>query len=124
MFRRVAACEHSSGRCRPLGIFQDFDSIAGRLGFRHRVTQLRELLAWFNRNLKVPPRRVFRNGLGRCWFRTDSTEIRDRLWTWIMLLRSEGLRVRETASRNPGMITYRDEHQVVAVPYEHVPWRR
>ena len=100
MFRRFITCEHSGGRSREIG----------------------EILDWFRVHLAVPSEKVFSGGRAVCWFRTDSPDFHERLWTWVVLLRAEEVRVREVASGDPGLITYSDEHQGVAIPYSTAEW--
>lgn len=77
--------------------------------------RLREVLSWFNRNLTVP-------SLGdsdwRClfWFRSNSQPVISRLWELAHLLEDEGIFVTKVRTSQPGMIVYRDEHQVAAKP--------
>ena len=123
MFRRFITCEHSGGPCRREGIFHaSYALVRRRSG--GRAGEIRELLDWFKVHLPVPPEKVFSGGRAVCWFRTDSPDFRERLWTWVVQLRAEEVRVREVASRDPGLITYSDEHQVVAIPYSSAEWAR
>jgi len=124
MFQRYVTCDHAGGRCSRQGIFRGFDSAVRRFRDGRRADELAELLDWFNLHLKIPPRDVFRGSVGVCWFRSESLEIRDRLWSWVVLLRSEGIRIHQVTSRDPGVFTYHDEHQVVAIPYAVAWWAR
>ena len=77
--------------------------------------RLREVLIWFNRNLAVPTldesdwRSLF-------WFRSNSQSVISQLWELVHLLEDEGVFVTKVRTSQPGMIVYRDEHQVAAVP--------
>ncbi|HXX92171.1 MAG TPA: hypothetical protein VEN81_00970 [Planctomycetota bacterium] len=124
MYLRFTTCLHSGGRCLSRGILQDFHDLIGDFRAEHRIREARDHLRWFNLRLRVPPREVFRSGLGRCWFRPQSAEFLDRMRSWRVLLGQEGIPAREVASRDPGMITYQDPHQIVAVPYAWAWWRR
>ncbi len=74
-----------------------------------------ETLRWFNQNLTVPKLRgEERRGL--FWFRCSSQTIICRLWELKYLLEDEGIVVSKVRTHQPGMIVYRDEHQVAAVP--------
>ena len=101
---------------RPAGIFV----AAGRIEDRTTTPELtrdrlREVLTWFNRNLTVPAlddsdwRSLF-------WFRSNSQSVISRLWELAHLLEDEGVFVTKVRTSQPGMIVYRDEHQVAAVP--------
>ena len=101
---------------RPAGIF----SAAGRVEDRTTLPdvtrdRLQEVLIWFNRNLTVPKlddsdrRSLF-------WFRSGSQPIISRLWELAYLLEEEGVFVKKVRTQQPGMIVYRDEHQVAARP--------
>jgi hypothetical protein len=101
---------------RPAGVFM----AAGRVEDRKTVPtetreRIREVLVWFNRNLTVPAlddsdwRSLF-------WFRSSSQAVISRLWELAYLLEDEGVFVTKVRTSQPGMIVYRDEHQVAAVP--------
>ncbi len=101
---------------RPAGLFV----AAGRLEDSGRLAQcmrelLREHLAWFNQNLAVP-------SLGdrgwRCvfWYRSDATQFICRMWDLVAILKEEGVSVQKRWTTEPGMIVYRDNVQIGAVP--------
>ncbi len=101
---------------RPAGIFL----AAGRVEDKKTLPaetreRLRNLLDWFNLNLRVPSSSDVR---WRClfWFRSSSQPIIRRLWELAYLLEEEDIFVSKVRTRQPGMIVYRDEHQVAAVP--------
>ena len=101
---------------RPAGIFV----AAGRVEDRQRLPEstrelLRGLLDWFNLNLEVPR---LDDDDWRClfWFRSESQEVIGRLWELAYVLEDEGVFVSKIRTTDPGMIVYRDEHQVAAVP--------
>ena len=101
---------------RPAGVFV----AAGRVEDRTTLAdvtrdQLREVLIWFNRNLTVPK---LDDSDRRClfWFRAESQPIISRLWELAYLLEEEGVFVTKVRTHHPGMIVYRDEHQVAAKP--------
>jgi len=77
--------------------------------------RLREVLVWFNRNLTVP---VLDDSVRRSlfWFRCGSQPIISRIWELVYLLQEEGVFVTKVRTQHPGMIVYRDEHQVAARP--------
>jgi len=101
---------------RPAGIFV----AAGRIEDRTTLPdstrdRLREALRWFNQNLTVP---TLDDSDWRClfWFRSNSQPVISRLWELAYLLEDEGVFVTKVRTSQPGMIVYRDEHQVAAKP--------
>ena len=101
---------------RPAGLFV----AAGRLEDSGRVAKcmrelFREHMTWFNQNLVVP-------SLGdrnwRClfWFRSDAKSFIGRMWDLVAILREEGVSVQKRWTNVPGMIVYRDDFQIGAVP--------
>ena len=112
-FQTQLRCRHTG---RPAGIFV----AAGRIEDRTTLPdatrdRLREVLIWFNGNLTVPSlddsdwRSLF-------WFRSNSQSVISRLWELVHLLEDEGVFVTKVRTSQPGMIVYRDEYQVAAVP--------
>ena len=74
------------------------------------------LLGWFKVHLPLPPKDVFRGGRGLCWFKLDARACIDRVRDLALHLERRGERVWQVYSRNPGLITYEDDYQVVALP--------
>jgi hypothetical protein len=79
-----------------------------------------EIHRWLNRRLVVPWEDVFSGGRGLCWCKTGAQEVIRKLRDLAVLLDLQGARIWEIHSRNPGLVTYEDEHQVVAVPWSLV----
>ena len=75
-----------------------------------------EISGWLGRHLAVPPKSVFSGGRALCWFKADARPCIDKVQDLALLLERRGERVWQIYSRNPGLITYSDENQVVAVP--------
>lgn len=101
---------------RPAGIFVAAGRVEDRTTLPNATRErLHEVLTWFNRNLTVP--KLDKADL-RClfWFRSDSQPVISRLWELAYLLEDEGVFVSKVRTRQPGMIVYRDEHQVAAKP--------
>ena len=101
---------------RPAGIFVAAGRVEDRTTLPESTRErLREVLAWFNSNLTVPK---LDEADWRClfWFRSDSQPVVSRLWELAYLLEDEGVFVSKLRTRQPGMIVYRDEHQVAAKP--------
>jgi hypothetical protein len=77
--------------------------------------QLRELLDWFDANLKSPPddfyasRAIF-------WFKSSADENISRIWELIHLLRTHGHHIEVYKCRSLGNISYEDKLQVAAYP--------
>jgi hypothetical protein len=104
------------------------DRLRRRLGILHEVKgrggesgPVDEIRHWLNRHLAIPPKDVFSGGRALCWFKIDAhpciEKVRDLAW----LLERRGERIWQVYSRNPGLITYSDENQVVAVPQSALP---
>ncbi|HZE98612.1 MAG TPA: hypothetical protein VE981_16390 [Planctomycetota bacterium] len=94
-----------------------------RMGILHRrsrgcedVDAIDDLHLWLTRNLPIPPNDVFSAGRALCWFKVDAHPCIDKVRDLAMLLERGGERIWQVYSRNPGLITYEDEQQVVAVP--------
>jgi hypothetical protein len=79
-------------------------------------TEVDLLLAWFKVHLPLPPKDVFRGGRGLCWFKLDARACIERVRELASHLELRGERVWQVYSRNPGLITYEDDYQVVALP--------
>lgn len=94
-----------------------------RLGILHGLTgrglaggDVDGISEWLVRHLAVPPKAVFSGGRALCWFRVEARECIEKLRDLAFLLEARGERIWQVYSRNPGLITYADENQVVAVP--------
>lgn len=100
---------------RPMGLFRATVALEEDFDLPDYAYELLiESLDWFNCNLKVP---TLPSLSGRCvfWFRTDSDELLERVWTLVALLNEEGLYVHQRTTSRPGKIVYSDEYQVAAV---------
>ena len=102
-----------------------------RLGILHQDSRrcadsdaIEEINAWLTRNLPIPPRDVFSDGRALCWFKVDAHPCIDKVRDLARLLERRGERVWEVYNRNPGLITYSDEQQVVAIPFGALPGAR
>ena len=105
---------------RPAGIFVAAGRVEDRTTLPESTRErLREVLAWFNSNLTVPK---LDEADWRClfWFRSDSQPVVSRFWELAYLLEDEGVFVSKLRTRQPGMIVYRDEHQVAAKPQREI----
>ena len=77
--------------------------------------QLKDLLDWFDENLKSPPddfyasRAIF-------WFKSTAHENINRVWELVNLLRLHGHYIEVSKCRNLANISYEDKMQVAAYP--------
>lgn len=79
------------------------------------------LCRWLNAHLPVPPRRIFSVSRGLSWFKPDAHQPIERVRRLAHLLRErQKCRIWEIYSRDPGLITYEDDLQIVAVPKAQV----
>ena len=83
---------------------------------------------WFERQLPVPPRRVFQVRSrkrwlsdGICWFVDAAREPIAHAFALAALLGDCGVPVTKIATRRPGQIFYRDAWQIVAKPEAETP---
>jgi hypothetical protein len=76
----------------------------------------REDCDWFNRELPAPPKKAFSSDRGICWFKPAAVRFIRRLQSLAVVYRSHGIRVWQVYNRDPGLLTWEDEHQIVAVP--------
>ena len=124
VFLRFASAEVDRDSQCEEGLFQAAGRLleSGRLE-SHEEEQLRELLDWFNRNLRVPrcaSRRTpphERTPRAICWFRAEAHSAVARMWELARFLRQHGLPVRFLKVRRPGAVEYEDEQQVMAEPF-------
>jgi hypothetical protein len=100
---------------RRLGILHDVRGRGDRAG------QVDEISQWLSRHLEIPPRHVFSGGRALCWFKIDAHPCIEKVRDLALLLELGGERIWQVYSRNPGLITYSDENQVVAVPQSVLP---
>jgi len=105
--RFVLAKPEKSTR-RRIGILWD----CGCRGMKERD----EVFTWLKIHLPVPPREVFSGGRGLCWFKLEARPCIEQVRDLALFLERRGQRIWQIYSRNPGLITYEDEHQVVAIP--------
>jgi hypothetical protein len=110
MYLRFVFARTRDRHRRRLGILHD----AGLRG--DGADQVDEISQWLNRHLAIPPKDAFSGGRALCWFKVDAYPCIEKVRELAMLLERRGGRIWQVYSRNPGLITYSDEHQVVAVP--------
>jgi hypothetical protein len=110
VYLRLVYAKPEKGSRRRIGIVRNTRS-------RRGANELDRIYTWLKMHLPVPPEEVFSAGRGLCWFKLDAStcieKVRD-LAFWLEKRRGE--RIWQVYSRNPGLITYEDEYQVVAIP--------
>jgi hypothetical protein len=84
--------------------------------------QVDEIGAWLTRHLPIPPKDAFSGGRALCWFKVDAHSCIEKVRELARVLEHRGDRIWEVYSRNPGLITYSDEVQVVALPESARAW--
>ena len=92
-----------------------------RLAIRHE-------LDWFERELPVPARGVFRVkskkrwvAEGICWFQGDARAMIGHAFALAALIGECGVPIAKRATHRPGQILYRDAWQIVAKPDAATP---
>ena len=109
--------DEDSGRAQ--GLFQAaYDLLdSGDLDPVEHAT-VRSAMDWFRKHLQaqeaVDTRAIF-------WFKAESVETVQRMWTLIGVLREHGLHVRMMKTDEPGTTDYDDSHQIAAIPCKHTP---
>ena len=83
--------------------------------------QLREVLDWFDENLRRPTRlSISRRGHARmhgvCWLRHTAKDHLRKMWELADLLQRCDRVIRAIKSERPGFVIYEDAFQVIAVP--------
>lgn len=110
MYLRFVFAEPERKSRRRIGIVQKAYSIC------RNAEEIDALYSWLNAHLPLPPKAAFSGDRALCWFKTGARECIERVRDLAFLLEKRGKRVWQIYSRNPGLITYEDEFQVVAVP--------
>lgn len=87
---------------------------------------LERIYVWLKIHLPVPPRHAFSSDRGLCWFKLDALDCIRQMRDMAYLLETRRRkRIWQIYSRNPGLITYEDDYQIVAVPESvRIPVRR
>ena len=116
-------CFHSIGRQRSrLGLFKAIDeAVESEHAPGWAITEARSLSGWFNANLAVP--KAFSAGghrgfgqPGLSWFKPAAAEHISRMHRLKVALEQCGIHVEVLTTRDPGLIVWQDEHQIVAEP--------
>lgn len=116
-------CFQSIGRQRSrLGLFKAIDeAVESEHAAGWAIAEARELSAWFNANLSIPT--VFSTGghsgfgqPGLSWFKPVATEHIRRMHRLKVALEECGIHVEVLTTREPGLIVWQDQFQIVAEP--------
>jgi len=107
---RIVYARPRKGSRRRLGILHDSRRRAGN------TDEVDAIYRWMGRHLPVPPSEAFSADRALCWFTVEARDCIERIRHLAFLLERRGERLWQIYSRNPGLITYRDDYQVVAVP--------
>lgn len=123
MFVRLVTLAADPDSGEPLGLFHASQELLAEETLDDAsFEELRENIEWFERHLRVPPHEAFRQGRGICWFRPEAQPFVARLWERAHILRRYGRAVRMLQTWDPGLRTYQDEAQVVAIPPRRRRW--
>ena len=116
-FQTSVHCPHTK---RPLGVFRATGVLEGegRIEEHFRDT-VNETLRWYNDKLTVP-RIPYKKRRSVFWFRSDQQEIVDRMWDLVAILVEHQIEVRRIRTTDPGIIVYRDDYQVAAMPSQRI----
>lgn len=116
-------CFQTVGRGRSrLGLFAAIhEAVESEHAESWAVVEARSQSSWFNANLALP--KSFSTGghkgygqPGLSWFKPFATEHIRRMHTLKIALEACGIHVEVLTTRDPGVIVWQDEHQVVAEP--------
>ena len=108
MYLRFVLAKPEKKTRRRVGILQEG-------GYRD-CEERNEIMVWLKVHLPIPPKNVFSGGRGLCWFKLEARACIDQARDLARLLEGRGERIWQIYSRNPGLITYEDDYQIVAVP--------
>jgi hypothetical protein len=116
-------CFQTLGRQRSrLGLFSALDeAVESEHAPGWAIAEARQVYAWFKENLAIPQQ--FSAGghkgygqPGLSWFKPAATEHIQRMHQLKVALEACGLHLEMLTTRDPGLIVWQDEHQVVAEP--------
>jgi len=83
--------------------------------------ELRQMLAWFTEHLPIP--KVLNNIEHRraiSWFKPTASQPIRKMWELKSVLEAHGHHVNVLQTRDPGVVVYEDDWQVVAKPRKGV----
>ena len=105
---------------RPLGIFRATGVLQteGRIE-AHFTNLVEKSLDWFSSNLTSPP---INETEKNCvfWFCANQAQMVAEIWDLVSVLEMHDVNVTQVRTDDPGMIVYRDEFQVAALPSQWI----
>ena len=116
MFLRFTITQIDDTSHKPQGVFSAAYELldSGDLN-SDEWKQLRELLDWFDVNLKSPPDNFYASR-AIFWFKSRDRKNISRIWELIHLLQAHGHHIEVYKCRSLGNISYEDKSQVAAYP--------
>jgi hypothetical protein len=113
VYLRFVFAEAERTTRRRVGILREIGPVC------REVQEAREILDWLNLHLPIPPKPVFSADRALSWFKLDARACIDQVRDLAFLLERRGERIWQIYNRNPGLITYEDDYQIVALPRSH-----
>jgi hypothetical protein len=116
-------CFQTVGRQRSrLGLFKAIgEAVESEHAPGWAITEARVQSGWFNKNLAIP--QAFSTGghkgfgqPGLSWFKPSAFEHIRRMHALRIALAACGTHVEVLTTRDPGLVVWQDEHQIVAEP--------
>lgn len=102
-------------RCRDEGLLPEY-----------LMDELLSELSWFKRKLPSPDADRFvyaGHYIGICWFHTHAKTMIRRARDMAAIMAEGDIWVTESLTRDPGVVMYRDEYQIIAKPTKSTPTR-
>jgi hypothetical protein len=110
VYLRIVYAKPEKRTRRRIGILRGMESLC------KKSKEAGEILDWLNIHLPLPPKSAFSSERALCWFKLDARACIEQVRDLAFQLERRGERVCQVYSRNPGLITYEDDYQVVALP--------
>jgi len=110
MYLRFVFAEAEPRTRRRIGILREGRSLC------RETDDVAALYVWLNAHLPIPPKQSFSGARALCWFKLDARNCIERVRELAFMLEKRGKRIWQVYNRNPGLITYEDEYQIVAIP--------
>jgi len=86
-------------------------------------TELRHVLAWFTEHLPIPKLLVdIEHRRAISWFKPTASQAIRKMWELKLVLEDHGHHVKVLQTRDPGVVIYEDDWQVVAKPRKGVSY--
>lgn len=126
MYLRFSTIEWDPESTRNTGILMAAHELRDEGGLskdEHKL--LRDNLKWFNEKLAVPKilnSEEHRRALS--WFKPEGKEAIQKMWELADLLKRQGIEIVIHKTKDPGIVVYEDNWQLVAKPKKgsKVPW--